>query len=68
MGVVFAAVDLALDRTVALKLIAPALAAEPGFRRRFMTESRIAAALDHPNVVPIYRAGEETGRCSSRCG
>jgi Protein kinase domain len=61
MGVVYAAVDLALDRTVALKLIAPELAAEPGFRQRFMTESRIAASLDHPNVVPIYRAGEEDG-------
>jgi Protein kinase domain len=61
MGVVYAAVDLALERTVALKLIAPELAAEPGFRQRFMTESRIAASLDHPNVVPIYRAGEEDG-------
>jgi serine/threonine protein kinase len=61
MGVVYEAVDEALDRTVALKLIAPELAAEPGFRERFMTESRIAASLDHPNVVPIYRAGEEDG-------
>ena len=61
MGVVYAAVDVALDRTVALKLIAPELAAEPGFRARFMTESRIAASLDHPNVVPIYRAGEDDG-------
>jgi serine/threonine protein kinase len=61
MGVVYKAVDESLDRTVALKLIAPELAAEPGFRDRFMTESRIAASLDHPNVVPIYRAGEEDG-------
>jgi serine/threonine protein kinase len=61
MGVVYEAVDEALDRTVALKLIAPELAAEPGFRGRFMTESRIAASIDHPNVVPIYRAGEEGG-------
>jgi serine/threonine-protein kinase len=61
MGVVYEAVDESLDRTVALKLIAPELAAEPGFRGRFMTESRIAASLDHPNVVPIYRAGEEDG-------
>jgi serine/threonine-protein kinase len=61
MGVVYEAIDEALDRTVALKLIAPELAAEPGFRGRFMTESRIAASLDHPNVVPIYRAGEEDG-------
>jgi serine/threonine protein kinase len=61
MGIVYEAVDEALDRTVALKLIAPELAAEPGFRGRFMTESRIAASIDHPNVVPIYRAGEEGG-------
>ena len=61
MGVVYEAVDESLDRTVALKLIAPELAAEPGFRERFMTESRIAASLDHPNVVPIFRAGEEDG-------
>jgi serine/threonine-protein kinase len=61
MGVVYEAVDESLDRTVALKLIAPELAAEPGFRGRFMTESRIAASIDHPNVVPIYRAGEEGG-------
>jgi serine/threonine-protein kinase len=61
MGVVYEAVDESLDRTVALKLIAPELAAEPGFRGRFMTESRVAASLDHPNVVPIYRAGEDGG-------
>jgi Protein kinase domain len=61
MGVVYAAVDVALDRQVALKLIAPELAADPGFRRRFIAESRIAASLDHPNVVPIFRAGEEDG-------
>jgi serine/threonine protein kinase len=59
MGVVYDAVDIALDRRVALKLIAPEFAAQPGFRRRFMTESKVAAAIDHPNVVPIFRAGEE---------
>ena len=61
MGVVYDAVDVALERTVALKLIAPELAADPGFRARFMTESKVAAAIDHPNVVPIFRAGEEVG-------
>ena len=61
MGVVYAAVDLSLERTVALKLIAPELAENVGFRRRFIAESRIAASLDHPNVVPIFRAGEEDG-------
>ena len=61
MGVVYAAVDLSLERTVALKLIAPELAENAGFRRRFIAESRIAASLEHPNVVPIFRAGEEEG-------
>ncbi len=61
MGVVYAAVDLSLERTVALKLIAPELAENAGFRRRFIAESRIAASLEHPNVVPIFRAGEEDG-------
>ena len=61
MGVVYAAVDLSLERTVALKLVAPELADNVGFRRRFIAESRTAASLDHPNVVPIFRAGEEDG-------
>jgi protein kinase-like protein len=61
MGVVYAATDLSLERTVALKLIAPELAENVGFRRRFIAESRTAASLDHPNVVPIFRAGEEDG-------
>ena len=62
MGVVLRATDLALDRRVALKLIAPALARDPVFRARFERECRIAAALDHPNVVEIFRAGEEDGK------
>jgi serine/threonine protein kinase len=61
MGVVYRATELALDRSVALKLVAPELAANPGFRNRFIAESRIAASLDHPNVVPIYHAGESDG-------
>src|SRR5918911_5584359 len=61
MGVVYRATDLALDRAVALKVIAPSLAGDPALRRRFMSESRLAASLDHPNVIPIYRAGEEEG-------
>jgi DNA-binding NarL/FixJ family response regulator len=62
MGVVLRATDLALDRRVALKLIAPALARDPVFRARFERECRVAAALDHPNVVEIFRAGEEDGK------
>ncbi|MEA2310577.1 MAG: hypothetical protein QOE28_545 [Solirubrobacteraceae bacterium] len=61
MGVVYRATDLALDREVALKVVAPALAGDPAFRQRFIAESKLAASLDHPNVIPIYRAGEEDG-------
>src|SRR4051812_46991754 len=59
MGVVYKAVHLALERVVALKLIAPALAGDPDFRARFVRESRAAASIEHPNVIPIYWAGEE---------
>jgi serine/threonine protein kinase len=62
MGVVFRATDLVLDRRVALKLIAPRLAQDPTFRARFEREFRLAAALDHPHVVPVFRAGEEDGQ------
>jgi serine/threonine-protein kinase len=59
MGVVYRARQLALDRAVALKLIAPELARDEAFRARFARESRIAASLDHPNVIPVYEAGED---------
>jgi Protein kinase domain len=62
MGVVYRATDLTLDRVVALKVITPELASEPGFAERFKRESRVAASLTHPHVLPIYRAGEEDGR------
>src|SRR5919201_6699876 len=62
MGVVYRATDLSLDRPVALKLVAPELADDERFRNRFLREPRLAAALDHPNVVPIYEAGEHDGR------
>ena len=61
MGVVYEAVEEALGRTVALKLVAPERAGEPGFRERFIAESRLAAAIDHPNVLPVFEAGEEDG-------
>ena len=61
MGVVYRATDLALDRSVALKVLDDELAKDPAFRRRFVTESKLAASLDHPNVVPIYAAGESDG-------
>src|SRR3954469_20444816 len=62
MGVVYRATHLALNRPVALKLIAPGLAEDEGFRARFKQESMTAASIDHPNVIPIYHAGEEDGK------
>ena len=61
MGVVYRATDLDLDRTVALKVIAPALAEEPDFRARFVAESKAAASIEHPHVIPVYYAGELEG-------
>jgi DNA-binding beta-propeller fold protein YncE/predicted Ser/Thr protein kinase len=61
MGVVYRATQVALERPVALKVIARQLADQAGFRERFLRESRLAARLDHPNVVPVYDAREEDG-------
>ena len=61
MGTVFQATQLALQRPVALKAIAPDLAADLAFRERFERESRLAASIDHPNVIPVYQAGELDG-------
>lgn len=61
MGVVYRALQLDLRRPVALKVIAADRAADPDFRERFERESRMAAAIDHPNVVPVHGAGEENG-------
>jgi len=61
MGVVYRATQLALDRTVALKVIAPGLLEDQTVRNRFVRESKVAASIDHPNVIPIYYAGEEDG-------
>jgi DNA-binding beta-propeller fold protein YncE/predicted Ser/Thr protein kinase len=62
MGVVYEAEQLDLQRPVALKLIATPLARDADFRERFVRESRAAAAIDHPNVIPVYSAGEDDGR------
>jgi serine/threonine-protein kinase len=62
MGVVYRASDLRLKRTVALKLVAPSLALDDRFRERFARESELVMSLEHPNVVPIYDAGDVDGR------
>src|SRR5438034_4823551 len=61
MSVVYLAKHLRLGRNVAFKVLAPDLAQEEGFRDRFIRESRLAASIDHPNIVPIYDAGEIEG-------
>jgi serine/threonine protein kinase len=62
MGVVYRARQRALERTVALKVIATSIASEPEFRERFRRESLLAASIEHPNVVPVYEAGEWESR------
>ena len=61
MGVVYRGHDPGLDRPVALKMLATALAADTGFRERFCTEARTMAKIEHPNVVRVYDVGEEAG-------
>jgi serine/threonine protein kinase len=67
MGEVYKARDTRLDRTVALKLIAPLVADDALFRSRFEREARMASALDHPNVCPIYDVGLDSSGLSSSC-
>ena len=62
MSIVYLAEHVQLGRQVALKLLAPGLSADPEFRERFVHESRRAAEVDHPNVVPIFDAGEADGQ------
>ena len=61
MGVVYRATQLSLDRPVALKVLASTLVGNRTFRERFRREGRHAAALDHPNIIPVYEAGESNG-------
>jgi serine/threonine protein kinase len=61
MGVVYRAQHLTLGRKVAIKLLAPELARDESLRERFVRESCLAASIDHPNVIPIYEAGEDAG-------
>jgi len=61
MAVVFRARDERLRRLVALKVLGPALAADEDFRRRFIRESRAAAAVEDPHIIPVHEAGEAGG-------
>ena len=61
MATVYEAVDLRLDRLVALKVMHPHLAADPGFVARFEREAKSAARLSHPHVVAVYDQGEADG-------
>jgi len=61
MAVVFRARDERLQRQVALKILAPALAIDEAFRRRFVRESRSAAAVDDPHIIPVFEAGDADG-------
>jgi len=61
MAVVYRARDERLGRLVALKILAPVLAGDEEFQRRFVSESQAAAAIDDPHVVPVFAAGEEDG-------
>ncbi len=61
MGVVYRAEQVGLARKVALKVLAPALVDDEAFRARFVRESQMAAAIDHPNILPIYEAGQVEG-------
>ena len=67
MGEVHRAYDTRRDRTVALKLLSPALAHDEGFRERFRRESYAVARLSSPHIVPIHDFARSTAGCSSRC-
>jgi hypothetical protein len=58
MAVVYRALDLRLGRPVALKVLAPHLSTDEAFRQRFIRESRAAAGVDHPHIIPVFEAGQ----------
>jgi Protein kinase domain len=61
MGVVYLAQDERTNHKVALKVVAPELASDAAFRARFLRESRMAAAVNHPHIIPVYEADEAGG-------
>ncbi len=61
MAAVYRCYDVRLERWVALKILAPEIARDSSFRQRFIFESRAAAAVDHPHIIPVFEAGEAVG-------
>jgi serine/threonine protein kinase len=64
MAVVYKGVEMALERTVALKVVPPDSANVGQAAERFRREAKLAASLDHPNIIPVYRVGQ-AGRCTT---
>src|SRR5687767_5784511 len=62
MGLVYRARKKFLDRTVAVKVLKPHLAAVPSFLARFLREGKVAARLEHPGIVKVFDVGEDCGR------
>jgi serine/threonine protein kinase len=60
-GALYRACDPRRDRSVALELLDPGLTADERFRKRFLRESKLVASLEHPNILPVYGAGEAAG-------
>jgi serine/threonine protein kinase len=60
MGVVYIALDMRLDRAVALKVLPPGKTADPERKRRFVQEAKAASALNHPNIIAIYDISSES--------
>jgi len=65
MGEVYKARDTRLDRTVAIKILPEALAADPQFRDRFDREARAISQLDHPHICALYDVGQQDGTSCS---
>ena len=61
MGIVYRAFDTKLEREIALKVLPPALVADPDRKRRFVQEARAAAALSHPHIAVVHAIDEENG-------
>ena len=68
MGVVYEATQVSLNRTVALKVLAPHLSGDLLFRERFRREGQIQAGIDHEHIVTVHEAGESEHGSSSPCG